>query len=538
MLRGPFRIVAILLAVGLVGAAFLVAFNPDSPAVVELPEPIARDLDAIVERDTIIALTSYNPTSYFVYRGERFGYEYELLRDFAEEADVTVTMRVVPQDSLYYYLNVGLGDVIASRLFPADADTAGFTYTVPLYETPPSVVQASGPLEERPASIDTVLSDPPEEFLDSINEEREEAGEATLDPIRIRGTRIERPADLAGERVFLPEDHAFVDRLVEIENRVTGDIEVVEVDTVSEALIRQVARGGIDLTVAPENVAQLEASYFENLVVEPVIGPATGVVWAVRRNSPTLQVALDRWIVENRDSGRWAALYRKYYVDRDGFRERVESRYLTSATGTLSEYDDVFKANAAKIGWDWRLLASQAYQESKFKPRARSWAGAMGLLQIMPLTAQDLGIADAYDVEANVDGAVRYLRWLEDNYWEEAIPDSLERQKFTLASYNAGAGHVLDAMRLTEKYGGDDTKWEDVAFWMLKKSDPTYYNDPVVRHGYARGLEPVHYVAIILDRYDHYQQFVTEEDGAAQTAAARTLPGPLAPARAAPAEPS
>ncbi|HIG74871.1 MAG TPA: transporter substrate-binding domain-containing protein [Bacteroidetes bacterium] len=518
MLRGPFRIVAVLLALGIAGAAIVTATAPDAPSVVRLPEPIVRDLDAIVERDTIIALTSYNPTSYFVYRGEAFGYEYDLLRDFAEAADVVVTMRVVPRDSLLYYLNSGLGDVVASRIFPSERDTTDFRYTVPLYETPPTVVQRNGPPGELPNTVDSVLATPPDEFLADLNEDRAQQDEPTLQPIRIGGRRIQRPADLAGEQVFLPSNHAFVQRLVEIENEVTGDIEVVEVDTVSEALVRQVAVGGIDLTVAPENVAALEASYFENLEVRPTIGPAIGVVWAVRKNAPQLEEALDRWILENRDSRRWASLYQKYYVDRDGFRERVESQYLTSQTGTLSEFDEVFKRNAAEIGWDWRLLASQAFQESRFKPRARSWAGAMGLLQIMPLTARDLGISDPYDVEENVDGAVRYLQWLDDTYWGEMIPDSLERQKFILASYNTGAGHVMDAQRLTEKYGGDKTKWDDVAYWLLKKSDPQYYNDPVVRYGYARGLEPVHYVAIILERFDHYRQFVTDEADASEPA--------------------
>ncbi len=480
-----------------------------------LPDPIERDLDQIVERDTIVALTSYNPTSYFVYRGEAFGYEYELLKDFAEQADVVVTMRVVPRDSLLYFLNLGLGDVVAARLFPTESDTSQFAYTRPLYETPPTVVQATGPLDTSDPAVDSIRA-PEASDLQASNrarDQRQASGDAGRGSIRIGGARIQTPGDLAGEQVFLPEDHAYIDRLVEIENRITGDIEVVEVDTVSEALIRQVARGGIDLTIAPQNIAQLEASYFENLEVNPVIGPATGVVWAARRNAPQLTEALNRWILENRDSNRWASLYRKYYVDRDGFRERIESKYLTSETSVLSDFDDVFKANAATIGWDWRLLASQAYQESRFKPRARSWAGAMGLLQIMPLTAQDLGITDAYDTDQNVDGAVRYLQWLDDNYWAETIPDSLERQKFILASYNAGAGHVMDAQRLTEKYGGDKRVWADVAFWMLKKSDPKYYNDPVVRHGYARGLEPVHYVAIILERFEHYRQFVTDDTG-------------------------
>ncbi len=138
----------------------------------------------------------------------------------------------------------------------------------------------------------------------------------------------------------------------------------------------------------------------------------------------------------------------------------------------------------------------------------------MGLLQIMPGTARDLGLADPYDPVANVEAAARYLKWLEDNYWGETIADPGERRKFILASYNCGAGHVMDAQRLTEAEGGDPTVWEDVAFWLLQKSNPKVYNRPEVRHGYARGLEPVHYVGIILERYAHYQQFVRGEEGA------------------------
>ena len=138
----------------------------------------------------------------------------------------------------------------------------------------------------------------------------------------------------------------------------------------------------------------------------------------------------------------------------------------------------------------------------------------MGLLQIMPGTASDLGLTDPYDPEANVEAAARYLKWLETHYWGDTIADPTERVKFILASYNAGAGHVMDAQRLAEAEGGDPTQWEDVAFWLLQKSDPAVYNRSEVRHGYARGLEPVHYVSIILERYAHYQQFVEGEEGA------------------------
>jgi len=174
----------------------------------------------------------------------------------------------------------------------------------------------------------------------------------------------------------------------------------------------------------------------------------------------------------------------------------------------LSEFDDVLRSAAASIGWDWRLLASQAYQESRFDAAALSWAGAQGLLQLMPATARELSVSDPWDPRENAMGAARYLQWLAENYWDEEIAEPGERLKFIFASYNAGAGHVMDARRLAEVEGDDPDSWADVAYWLLQKSHAGVYNRPEVRHGFCRGLEPVQYVARILDRFSHYRQFV------------------------------
>ena len=506
MLKKSSAIIAVLLMGGMAAAAVLTILNPDRGVV--LPDPIERDLSDILERDTLVALTSYTSTSYFLYRGLPFGFEYELLKDFAEDQNVVFDIKVVPRDSILYYLNAGLGDIAAARLQPVEEDTSKFGFTQNLYQTTPVVVQRRGAIDTTEVDAPEV----PEALADRVDQQ--DGGDVPADPIRIRARPIERPADLAGQEVFLPNDDPYVDRLVELENQLTGDIAVVEVDTTSEALIRNVAVGNIELTVAQENVAELEAGYYENLVVQPAVGAPHGVAWAVRDNAPELNQALNEWILENRDTRSWNSLYRKYYVDRRGYRERIETGFLTGRTGNLSGYDDLLKRYAPGVGWDWRLLASQMYQESRFEPRAQSWAGAQGLLQIMPATARDLGLADPYDPEQNVEAAVRYLKWLEDNYWSDTIEDPEERKKFILASYNAGAGHVKDAQRLAEAEGGDPTVWEDVAYWLLKKSEAATYNRPEVRHGYARGLEPVHYVSIILERYAHYQQFVKGEEGA------------------------
>ena len=505
-LKRSFAVLALVIIGGLAASTVLVTADPG----IVIPDPIERDLGAILERDTLVVLTAYTSTSYFLYRGQPFGFEYELLRDFAEEQGVVFDIRVVPRDSLLYYLNVGAGDIAAGRLIPVQQDTAAFGFTAALYETNAVVVQQEAPLDSA-GRAQAQAERVPTEIADAQGG----AGDVALEPLSIRARRIERPADLAGEDVYLPSGHPYLSRLVELEDRVTGEIEVVEVDTTAASLIRQVAIGNIELTVAQENVAELEEGYYENLLIEPTIGAPHDVAWAVRENAPALKTALNAWILENRDTGRWNGLYRKYFVDRRGYRERIETGYLTGETGVLSDYDELLKRYAPGIGWDWRLLGSQMYQESRFQPRARSWAGAMGLLQIMPGTARDLGLADPYDPEANVEAAVRYLRWLEENYWADRIEDPAERLKFILASYNAGPGHVFDAQRLAEAEGSDPTVWEDVAFWLLKKSEPDVYNRPEVRHGYARGLEPVHYVSIILERFAHYQQFVEGEEGAA-----------------------
>ncbi|MEK6320126.1 MAG: transglycosylase SLT domain-containing protein [Acidobacteriota bacterium] len=176
-------------------------------------------------------------------------------------------------------------------------------------------------------------------------------------------------------------------------------------------------------------------------------------------------------------------------------------------TGKLSQYDPLLRQYSAELSWDWRLLASQTFQESRFKPNAKSWAGATGLLQLMPATGQEFGVQNPLDPEDNVRGAVKFLIWLTD-YWSKRIEDKDERLKFILASYNTGAGHVEDAQRLAEKYGSNPKAWDDVAYWLLQKSKVQYSEDPVVKYGFCRGIEPVTYVILILKRFEHYKRFV------------------------------
>jgi membrane-bound lytic murein transglycosylase F len=458
------------------------------------PEPVRRDLAEVRERGELVVLAPYNSTTYFVYRGEPLGYEYELLRAFAESRGLKLRMVVVTDPkSLLPLLNAGEGDVAAARLVPTPETEAQASFTRALYQTEPALVQQAEP--PRAAS--------------NVAEKAMQPGPADPAPeVDIPARLVTAPAQLAGKQVDLPERSPYTRTLVELSDEIEGDIHVVELGQVQdEALAQKIARGEVEFTVMQSNLAALKEAEFSNLKVRPVVGHKHSVSWAVRRNSPELLAELNRWIEDKQNEGLFALLYKKYFIDMKSYIERATSDFLTSSTGKLCPYDDLIKRHAAEIGWDWRLLASQMYQESKFKPDAKSWAGAQGLLQLMPGTARQVGVRDPFDPDDNVGGAVRYLKWL-DEFWDERVENEGERLKFILASYNCGPGHVEDAQRLASKYGGDPLVWDDVSYWLLQKSTQKYSTDDAVKFGFCRGLEPVNYVDHILRRYDRYKQFV------------------------------
>lgn len=178
---------------------------------------------------------------------------------------------------------------------------------------------------------------------------------------------------------------------------------------------------------------------------------------------------------------------------------------LNRKDAVISRYDALFRQYAPVAGCDWTLIAAQCYQESCFDPRAHSWAGACGLMQIMPGTADLLGLSRAqiYEPEANIAAACKYMAQLQGKFSD--IPVRGERLKFALACYNGGYHHIRDAMALAKKNGRNPQRWSDVREFVLGLQSPRYYNDPVVKNGYMRGSETVDYVDKIIDRWNQYR---------------------------------
>ena len=194
-------------------------------------------------------------------------------------------------------------------------------------------------------------------------------------------------------------------------------------------------------------------------------------------------------------------------------RRRIFSPMLDAKGGIISHYDQLFMTYSRDIRWDWRLMAAQCYQESTFDPRAVSFAGAKGLMQIMPGTADHLGLPRdrLYDPESNIRAAAKYIAELQQVFSD--IGDPYERTNFVLASYNGGSHHIRDAMALASRDGRNSHRWSDVSLYVLRLAQPQYYNDPIVRHGYMRGSETVDYVSKIRQRYATYQGVKSPQTG-------------------------
>lgn len=265
-------------------------------------------------------------------------------------------------------------------------------------------------------------------------------------------------------------------------------------------MVRRLENGDADLIAfpLPKNIKDGNKLLFCGAGVDSL-----NVQWAVLPGNKELADSLNSWF----RPAMYAEVRKEESMmfSKGSVKRHVYAPFLNRAGGVISRYDHLFKKYAPMARWDWRLMAAQCYQESCFDPDARSWAGARGLMQIMPSTASHLGLqmSAIHDPEQNVKAAARYINELSGYFRSVASPD--ERRLFVLAAYNGGYFHIQDAMALARKNGKNPNRWRDVAYYVLALERPGFYNDPVVKYGYMRGSETVDYVDRIRQRYAQYR---------------------------------
>lgn len=183
--------------------------------------------------------------------------------------------------------------------------------------------------------------------------------------------------------------------------------------------------------------------------------------------------------------------------------------------GMISEWDYLFQRYGERYGWDWCVLAAIAYQESKFRAEIVGMGGATGLMGIMPATGRRYGYSRAKLKHAESSVRIACMALQDFGRAFAHITDPEQRMKFTLASYNSGSAHVLDARRLAEDAGLDPDRWDgSVELYMVRLNEPKYYNHPLVQHGRANGDHTVRYVTEVFTRAQSYKskvQYATAE---------------------------
>lgn len=455
----------------------------DNPYHRNEKDTVAFDLDSIRVRGRIKAVMDFNSTSYFIYRGEPMGFNYELLKAFTE--NIGVGLEIVTENNIedaFAMLHNGEADLLAMSLTINASRKKEINFTETIDRTRQVLVQ------QKPHDWQRMSSSQFENLM------------------------LRNQTDLAGKTIYVQKASSHAERLKSLSEEIGDEINIVEVPFEAEALIQLVDDGEIDYAVCDENIAQVNATYYPGIDVRTPVSFPQNLAWGIRKtHSSQLQKALDHWIVNFRKTPDFALLYSKYFRNSRS-NSIIKSDYYALNTGKISPWDDLIKSYSVTIKWDWRLLASLIYQESRFIPDVRSWAGAYGLMQVMPETGKHFGIDITASPKNNINAGTKYINWLH-SIFDPKIPDEDERTRFILAAYNAGPGHILDAMKLAEKNGKDPCKWEEnVEIWLLKKSDPRYYTDTVVKNGFFRGKESVAFVNEVLDRYEHYKNIVPENN--------------------------
>jgi len=425
----------------------------------------SNDLTDVKKHRVLRVLTRNNAVSYFLLRGEAAGFDHDLMKRFADGLEVRLQMVVPPSHAdLVPWLLQGKGDVIAASYTVSPERGKQVAFSVPYLEIQELLVQrASEPL-------------------------------------------LKSASDLRGRRIRVRPGSSYQTTLERLRSKGAGfTVELARSDQETEELIAGVAAGEVDLTVADSHIYQAERVWRTDVVaafpLEP--GEKKQLAFAVRPADRELKAALDHFVRQTYKGLEYNMSWRRYFED-----ARIATELRAQDAGTLqglSAYDPVFRKYAQLYGFDWRLLAAQAYQESRFDPQARSLAGAIGLLQVLPRTAREMGFTRLEDPEEGAHAGIKHLARLADRL-ETTLPVQ-QRMRFALAAYNAGWGHLADARQLARAKALDPDKWfKNVERAMLLLQQPAYYAR--ARHGYVRGTEPVRYVSEIQTRYENYLKLV------------------------------
>jgi membrane-bound lytic murein transglycosylase MltF len=404
----------------------------ESAELLKLNQPWKGDLDQLGERRYIRALVAFNRTNYFIDHAEQRGMAYDALVEFEKELRARAGRDVIAP-------KIVIIPTSRDRLLPALAAGYGDLAIGNLTITP-----------ERRKSVD--FSD---SFLDDVKE------------LIVTGPSAPSIAgldDLSGKEVHVRPSSSYHESLEALNERFRREgkepVVIRPADELleDEDLIQMVDAGVIGVTVVDDHIAKFWSQLYDRVKVRDdlVVLSGSQKAWALRQNTPELKSVVNEFLKPRRAGTMFGNLMRRRYLTSV---ERLRNPTAEAEIGRFRELADFFRKYGDQYDLPWLLLAAQGFQESRLDQSRRSAAGAVGVMQVKPATAADVGVPDISSAENNIRAGVKYMRFMIDQYFKDAPMDRLNRGLFALASYNAGPARVAGLRRKAEQMGLDPNKW-------------------------------------------------------------------------------
>jgi len=323
-----------------------------------------------------------------------------------------------------------------------------------------------------------------------------------------KNTDVRGLNDLGGKTIYVRGGTSYEERLRELKRRGLNITIKAEDDVPTEELIQAVEEGKIEVTMADSNVALLNRRYYPDIRIAFPIQKLQALGWAVKKGETALLDRINEFFGMIEKDGTFKAIYNRYYADVERFDRLDIKKFQQRIESRLPRYEKTIKKAAELYRFDWRLIAALIYQESQFRPWARSFSGVRGLMQLTLPTARDVGVENRLDPHQSIMGGVRYLRRLYS--WPDEIPEP-DRLLMALAAYNVGKGHIQDARRLASDMHLDPNRWSSLEKTLPLLRELKYYKKS--KFGYCRGTEPVDHVQQIMTYYDILKRQAIENEG-------------------------
>ena len=423
-------------------------------ALTEITKPWTGDLDGMVERRTVRVLTAYSRTLYFVDNGTPRGTAYDqgkLLEEHLNKtlgsARLTIRVQFVPlsRDELLPALLEGKGDIVMGNL----------TIT-----------------RERKEIVDFT-----EPWIGNVEE---------IVVARPGGPVIADVDDLSGKEVFVRKSSSYYESLVKLNEKLANEgkppvtLTPAPEELEDEDLLEMANAGLVDLLVVDNHKAWFWQRVFPKLKLFPTVALRTDgdIAWAIRKDSPKLKESLNAFLATNgRDSLNARMIFRRYLLNT----QYVKGASAEAARKRFTALVALFRKYSAQYNMDWMLMAAQGYQESRLDHNAKSHVGAIGVMQVMPVTGKELNVGDITQLEANIHAGVKFVRTMVDRYYAKEPMDDLNKVFFAFAAYNAGPGRVRQLRREAEARGLDPNVWfnnvERIASERIGRETVTYVSN-------------------------------------------------------------